>query len=205
MSDERDKALVRQSITEALSFLRADRNLAEKIISGQIRAKKTLKKGLRRAAALCAAAALVCVIIWNWPAPVDLLAKENNAAHLPGSTEEAAFSPREWREWCPKCDEVTLWLECCLADGYTKEYNQQSELLYHQANGQSCGYYEVSALTCRFCTKCGNVYILSDRHLHAVVHLNCGEGEACPCAAYWEKHQSEYPAYRRALEWYNHP
>ena len=100
---------------------------------------------------------------------------------------------------------MTLWLECCLADGYTKEYNQQSELLFHQADGETCGFYEVSAQTCRFCTKCGHVYVLSERHLHAVVHLNCGAGEICPCAAYWEKHQSEYPAYRKALERYNHP
>ena len=121
MSNERDKAMVRQSVTETLSFLRTDRYLAERIVSGQLQKEKAQKSRLRRAAALCAAAALVCVILWNWPAPTDLLAKGNTAVQLPGSTEEAAFSPREWREWCPKCDEVTLWLECCLADMGARE------------------------------------------------------------------------------------
>ena len=204
MSDERDKAMVRQSVTETLSFLRTDRYLTEKIVSGQMQKKKARKSGLRWAAALCAAA-LLFVIAWNWPVPEDLLAKGNTAAQSPGSMEASEFTPREWLVWCPKCDNVTLWLECCLADGYTKEYNQQSALQYHQADGEACGYYEVSAHTCRFCTKCGNVYVLTETHLHAVVHLNCGAGENCPCAAYWEKHQSEYPAYRKALERYNHP
>lgn len=205
MNDQRDKAMVRQAVTETLSFLRTDRHLAEKIVSGQIRTKKAPGSRLRRITALCAAAALVCVILWHWPAPVDLLLKGDSAAQPPAALETRAFTPQEWRVWCPVCDEVTLWLECCLADGYTKESNQQSELLYHQANGQSCGYYEVSAQACRFCTVCGNVYVLTDRHIHAVVHLNCGAGTACPCTSYWEKHQSEYPAYRKALERYNHP
>lgn len=200
MSDERDKALVRKYAAEALSFLRTDGHLAEKIVSGQIRAKKAPGRGLRWAAALCAAAALVFVIGWYWPTPADRLLKEETTVQ-----DMQAFSPREWREWCPKCDETTLWLECCLADGYTKEYNRQSELQYHQADGKSCGYYEVYAQNCRFCTKCGNVYVLRGTHLHAVKHLNCGAETACPCAAYWEKHQSEFPAYQRALRWYNQP
>ncbi len=204
MSEERDKALVRKSVTEALSFLRADRRLAEKIVSGQIHTKKAPGSGLRRIAVL-GAAALLCVILWHWPVPSDLLLNGSTAAQSPDFQETQAFTPREWRVWCPRCAETTLWLECCMADGYTEEYNQQSALQYHQANGKTCSYYEVYAHNCRFCTACGNVYVLSDRHVHAVVHMNCGAGTACPCAAYWEKHGNEYPAYRKALERYNHP
>ncbi len=203
MSDERDKVLVRKSVTEALAFLQPDKQLAMKIITGQLQTKKTHGKATHWTVALCAAA-LLCLILWNWPAQDDLLLNGNTAAQSPDLQEMQAFTPREWRIWCPQCDKTTLWLECCMADGYTEEYNQQSALLYHQANGKTCGYYQVYALNCRFCTACGNVYVLSDSHMHAVVHLNCGGGTACPCAAYWEQHGNEYPAYRKALERYNH-
>ena len=204
MNDEQDKALVRKSVTEALSFLRSDQNLAKRIIAGEIRAKKKRKSKARRAAALCAAAAALCVIAWHWPAPEDVLLNET-ASHLASTVaEKTMFIPEEWQEYCPRCDRVTLWLECCFADGYTKDINQQSEIQYHQADGLPCGFYSVYASTCRFCTKCGNVYVLSDRHLHAVVHQNCGAGTSCPCAAYWKEHAAENTGYQKALEQYEH-
>ena len=83
-------------------------------------------------------------------------------------------------------------------------YHIIKEIQYHQVDGHPCGFYSVYANVCRFCTKCGNVYILSKKHLHAVVHQNCGAGTSCPCAAYWKEHAAENTGYQKALEQYEH-